>query len=104
MGLAALWSGARVVERLTESEQVARVLVAVEAGTAALATAVLLHFTLAYCHSGRWGGAQRLALSVAYVAGIAVGSQSLSDWEQPLAIRMHDVDRHVSLRRCRCCR
>jgi hypothetical protein len=87
MALAALWSAARVVGRLTESEQVARVLVAVEAGTAALATAILLHFTLAYCHSGRWSRAQRLTLGVAYAVGFAVAIQSLIDREHPLAIR-----------------
>src|SRR5687768_620189 len=87
MALAALWSGARVVARLTESEQVVRALVAVEAGMAALAPAILLHFTLAYCHSGRWSGAQRLTLGVAYGAGFAVALQSLTDREHPLAVR-----------------
>src|SRR5262245_37477172 len=79
MALAAIWGGARVIAHLTDSEQVAQTLVAVEAGAAALAAAILLHFTLAYCHSGRWSSAQRITLGIAYVTGFAVALQSLID-------------------------
>lgn len=86
MALAALWGGARVVAGLTDASQVVATLIAVEAGTAALAPAILLHFALAYCHSGRWSRAQRLALGLAYVAGVAVALQALLDRDHPLAI------------------
>ncbi len=87
MALATLWSGSRVVMHLTDADEVVRFLLAVEAGMAALAPAVLLHFSLAYCHSGRWRRAQRLTLGVAYLAGIAVTVQGLIDREYPLAIQ-----------------
>lgn len=86
MALAALWSGARVVAHLTTSEAVVRSLIAVEAGMAALAPAVLLHFALAYCHRGRWHRAQRLALGIAYLAGFGVALQAQVEREHPVAI------------------
>ena len=64
-----------------------RFLIAVEAGMAALAPAILLHFTLAYCHSGRWRPAQRATLGVAYGAGLVVTAQGLIDRQNPLSLQ-----------------
>lgn len=87
MALATLWSGSRVVAHLTNADEVVRFLVAVEAGMAALAPAVLLHFALAYCHSGRWSRAQRLTLGIAYGAGLVVTLRGLIDRASPLSLQ-----------------
>lgn len=87
MALATLWSGSRVISQLTDDDAVRRFLTAVEVGMAALAPAVLLHFALAYCHSGRWRPTQRATLGLAYGAGLVVTLQGLIDRQHPLSLQ-----------------
>jgi len=85
MALAATWSLTRILWRLTSDDTVRQTMAHAEVVLAELAPATVLYFVLTYLQRRRPRGAQLLLLTLATVAGLAVGLAAIIAPDRPLS-------------------